>query len=488
MPSSRGWKTRRVLVLWAGLLALLLGLGIQVRGLGLGRLDNNDWLKYAASMATGPVGHAAVVPTDSAQQWKVRYQDRWLRFWHAKWLAEAPHSQWDTGPSWLLWLPSYLVQYATGGDKPVIDLKLLGLPVRIGIAAAFALLVGGCVLQFRGRRAAGVVLAIGLVALAMSVFDVTVISYANSFFRESSSQLFALALLALLAALPGRSNRLRWWVAATVALLVTSATAHLPLVAACWLVWLWLQRVDRSALAVPLALASLGGVVFGVLVAEPTTARNAAFNSLFYGALPHSEHPDEHLDRLGLPAAARDLVGKRAFSPEAELLVGSFPEVFTHRSLAVVILHEPSVVWHSLWAGAPELGRVGYLPREEAGEPRHDWLWIDAPRFFVLRQWEGSGRALLGMASLLGLVALAALSRSREGWTADLARITVLTVAIVWIELGVNALADGRSGLNRHLFLARLALDQALIFGAVLVATMVAGRDGGGRQGVGREA
>src|SRR5215471_18072594 len=87
---------RRALGLAA--LALVLAIALQIRTLGLGRLDNNDWLKYASSFVTHPVGLPATVSPDDHELWNERYTGRWLRYWQAKPLDEPPSSWWDTGP------------------------------------------------------------------------------------------------------------------------------------------------------------------------------------------------------------------------------------------------------------------------------------------------------------------------------------------------------------------------------------------------------
>lgn len=472
LPSSlgRSWAgDHRALLL--AVLALVLGVSLQIRALGLGRLDNNDWLKYASSFVSHPVGLPAVVSPDDRELWNQRYTHRWLRYWQAKSLIEPPTSRWDTGPIFLLWLPSYALMRWLAPDSP-IDLLLLGLPLRLGLVAGFVALAWMLARRAPPGQLETATMAGALVLLACSTFDVSNLSYSSSFFRESAAQLFELWLLVAFVGSDTEIAARRWWLAALAALTLTSATVHGVLALALALVWVTLAPPARRRLLGPLALGVLTAVGFNVLAADPNTVRANSYHGLFLGLLERSSKPSEHLARLGLPETALERMGHGAFEPRSQELIESFPQAFRHRAVLGVALREPLTVPRLMFAATPALGAApGYLAKVEPGVPRHVWRQSDARRTLILLGLD-AGPVLLAMATLLAALAGLVCWHGKDPWQLLLARLTLLSGAILWVELLANVLGDGMPGVGRHLFLARLALDQTLVLGGLLLVVL----------------
>ena len=450
--------------------ALACSIGLQAINWDFGRRDNGDWARFAPSFARSPVGFRAAGAPGDEPVYRAREVLDFLPLWVRKSPAEPPYSRLETGSSFPLWIGGWLINGVVHRE-PVLDLRLLGIPSRLLLTGGLAFLVFVLARSAPQGRRWRFALPLVAVALAAVHCDLGVISYANSFFRETAGQAGLAWTLGLLALPDEELLRRRWWLAAAVLFTTTSAAVHLVLVVPLAVVLLLSPRAARRALLAVVAVAGIVGVAFATIAVPPRQARNVAFNALFYGVLPESRDPAGMLSRLGLPPESLALVGERVYTPEGRAFVDRHDRP-RQSDVIAAILSEPGA-FARLATGTAGLlaGQAGDFGirssrQGDCAEPTP----LQAPRF---QTWSRSGLVGPGALVCLLVVAVAGLAfvRSSGEWRRRLAVLTSFCALAAAAEFTAALVGDGRSGVERHLFLGRILFDQSVLFAILLAVT-----------------
>ncbi len=502
MPATR----RSWIQITAGLLLAGTFAAANLPDLRYGRADNGDNARLAGHWLRGPVG-LALWPERSDPSWERRFFSCWHRHWDLRGgpadraaaaaavasgspLAPITPIAPDVGTSSLLWRLFFGLGRALGAGA--VDLVALGLLLRAGCLAALLLLYGMALRHFRQRpTAAAVLLALGLtLPLALLLADPRYTSFFNSLYREGGTLLFALLTTAALLAFSGA----RFWApllgaAAAGMLLAGSASAHfftaLLTAGALLLALLYRQfRAPRSPAGEDggdqgqgqggrrraAEWAGVGAAVACLLLAgaaaergtERQLRKNAAFHSLFRGALQLSDDPAGHLAYLGLPPAGLSYLETDAFEPASHAFILAHWDRIGHRATARVLLREPVLIARLLSHGASQLNDpflslllIYHDSCEYHPLPFTGWSGLKS-------RWLPGGSVLLAAlagAALLGLGSL--LHRDRRVFGVGLA-LAFASLAVLG-EIAVSVFGDGFADLGRHLVAASLFADLTLV-------------------------
>lgn len=476
-----------------GVLLAAVFLAANLPDLHFGRTDNGDNARLAGHWLRGPVG-LALWPARSDPTWERRFFGCWHRHWDLRTApadrALAPVAPPDVGTSSLLWRLAFGLSRVLGNDT--IDLLLLGLLLRAGCLGALLLIYRTALRHFRERLPGlAALLALGLtLPLALLLADPRYTTYFNSFYREGGTLLFALATVAALPTLSSPRFRVPLLgVTAAGVLLAGSASAHFftCLLTAGALLAAMLRRQLREPRSFvegaeeagearpprsPGRAAEWAGVgammvclLLAGMVAERGTERhlrkNAAYHTLFLGALQLSDDPAGHIAHLGLPPTALARISIDAFHAESHEFIQENWERIGHRATARVLLREPALIARLPREGADALygpfslilighQACDFRPLRFAG-----WTHLKArllPAGYPLL-------AALAGAALLGLAAL--LHRDRRIFGVGLALAFASLGALG--EIAVSVFGDGLADIGRHLVTAGLFVDLVLV-------------------------
>lgn len=454
-------------------------LATNFANLPYGRADNGDMARLAGHWLRGPVGYE-LWPDRSHPNWERRFFACWHRYWDLRAtpaeIAKAPPVVPDVGTTRFLWLAAFALDGALDrvpGSAPAFDLLVLGWLVRVVLLAALLGLYWTAAAHFQHRSGRLLPLLLTL-PLAFALADPRYTTFFHTFYRESGTLLYALLTVSALLAfsLP------RFWgplvgAAAAGMLLAGSASAHfftcLLTAGALLAATLRRQRSERSRSALA-AWAAAGLAVAGLLLVglgserqtERQLRKNAAYHTLFLGALRVSDDPAGHLAALGLPPTALARVGTDAFRTDSQQFIQEHWDRIGHRAAARVLLREPALIPRMLRWGAsklhdPFLGLVlivrencEYRPLAFAGWTR-----------FKDRLLPGGYPLLAGLAgaALLGLAALFDADRRVFGVGLALAYASLGALG----EIAVSVFGDGFADLGRHLVAASLFFDLVLV-------------------------
>jgi hypothetical protein len=480
-PAARAEKLVKVA------LAAWLAVAMYVQ-LDLGLADQGDFLRAIGWFTPGPVGLDAK-PILGAPHFMDRYFYYYLPYWryHSDAIDHALHAgDWGKTSTGLLWLPGVLVNRLAYSDE-VIYLPVVSLLPRLllfgALLALFAWIDAG-----GGRHKLALLLLLGVpLTLLLSTTDYLV--YLNSFYQETGSIIYLGLWIASLLYLKRRPKSLLRGLlcAAALTLLVCAKASNIYWavlgVAFLALVWRPWEQCGRRTLRLTALYAALTG---GILVTYETCAHNRvhvrlnAYQGLFYGILTFSENPSAHLAKLGYADHA-DCVGVSVFGPEGARFLKRQGGRLSSLDFLRVAWAEPRAMLRMLKFAIDNLQDISldYLGNHTAFDPRAK-PYAPPPVGITTERWWPPGSVSLlnlwsfvkfhafptGYAFLLTIglyVAVFLALLRREGFSADLALIGLMTAAACIVDACVAICGDGKPELIKHLFLANLLFDLATI-------------------------
>jgi hypothetical protein len=437
----------------------------------LGLADNGDFSRIMTWFTSGPVGFAKNWPPGGTEEWHRRF----FRDYLPDWKLDFPGTSKVRSSVLLLWWPGvWLNQLLFTG---VLKLWVMSLPAR---GLLFLSVLG--LLRWLERRSGSLrerLLLYGVVAvpLVLMLSTTDYLALLNSFYQETGSLVFL--LLFLLALLNLRRFRTSPWAygaaLAALGLLAAAKPSNfywaligVPAIAAL----VPLPRRQRLVLvAASLACAAPLGYGAYHLTKEANDPQIIAFHGLFYGVLTLSDQPQAHLQALGLPYDAACL-GVPSFDANGQRCRALYADAQLRRKTVLVLAREPVIIPRLLGfvAGQMQTTRLEYLGNHAAADR------AQRPPAPILRLWSVAKERYFprGYALLLTLIACIALNvwnLRGSPIRADLAFIGLLTSIACATEMLVAFLGDGRQEIVKHLLLANMLFDVAML--ASLAATLL---------------
>lgn len=388
-------------------------------------------------------------------------------------ITESPWLAWrGFGSSEVLFvkLSAIIGDWIFPGDR--FDLRLLGVIHLLAFVAAFWLLM-------RGWRASVGVSPLFLLPGFLLIFcDAGYTVYFNSFYSETSSLIFLLAMTGAglsLAAQPEKHPRRTLAVTAfclCAGLFIAAKPQNFTLIAPLLLFCARLFRIEKSksswAILIAFALSLVASAVSLNLIA-PWYTHNGRYQSVFYGILKDSPTPEQDLRDLGLDEKFAALADTTIFHENLPIDIrgqefrAEFYQRINHLKIVKFYLTHPSRFLTKLRLAA----RDGYQLRLNLGNfekatgapPRtesHRWsLWSD----FKQRHWPKSLWFLAAYWLLLLFLIVKGYAASHR-----LSREFCLTLwAMMILAFVTPIIGDGGSDLIKHMFLFNALFDLSLL-------------------------
>ncbi|MBE0642684.1 MAG: hypothetical protein IH600_01230 [Bacteroidetes bacterium] len=463
------------------LLTLLLAGSIVQLHVGLA--DNGDYTRLMVWMTSGPSGFAENWPPDGSAAYDQRFFQNLPAFWNldfpmtARWLSSIL----------LVWLPGVLLNMLLYSTH-TLYLPFISFMPRMAVLLFLWMLLRW-IDRESGRAAPLLYLLLGLPIVFIG-FNTDYVAYFSSLYQEPASLIGLMLILLTAAYYNGREdNAWRPWISAAAVFFMTTAklsNIHWALLGGLLLVpWEMLAgRPRRRAIYLLLIIAAPAG--FSMLQASLYHTRTVnAYQSIYCGALVFSDHPKEHLDRLGMSDGAQ-YIGDHAFCEAGREAMERYKPLMTHRTVLDIMAHEPTIAWDMLAFAADSMQRaeLTHLSKRvlynepHARQPWTAWLPASAAAATPLNAWTRLKRSAFPTGVPLIIVLLLLAVFPTFAWNhphrlvRTLARSTVLLALASLIEMWMQIFGDGQRDLIKHLYLANICFDGALLsaLGAALLA------------------
>ncbi len=296
--------------------------------------------------------------------------------------------------------------------------------------------------------------------------------YFNSFYQETASLIFMVATLISLTYLKreGTSIIRLLVVFFCIFLLVTAkpSNSYWAIIAIPFLIpWRSSWRKTFTHLLVSGFFAGLFFYISMQWGSAPYFRSLNAYHSLFLGSLLFSSQPSERLSELGLDNA-KICVGRSAFDQIGTQCHHRYSSQITQLTTIKVILREPLILPRMLKYAAEHMQRLNTglgirtikQPIQEVPPTMQLWTTMKE-RLFPKGGW-----LLLGLSIFFGISSIGIF---KAGLAKDLSIVGLLSSLGCLVDISVAVLMEGKADLVKHLFLANILFDIALISSISLV-------------------
>jgi hypothetical protein len=198
-----------------------------------------------------------------------------------------------------------------------------------------------------------------------------------------------------------------------------------------------------------------------------------------------SDRPQDHLDRLGMKNGAQ-YIGDHAFCDAGREAMYRYAPLMTHRTVVDILVHEPSIAWDMLVFAADSMQRaeLTHLAKRvlynepHSARPWPAWLPASAAAATPLNAWTRLKRSAFptGIPLIITLLLFFALPILAWNHSHRLIRTFARSAALLslasLIEMWMQIFGDGQRDLIKHLYLANICFDGALL--SSLALTIIA--------------
>jgi hypothetical protein len=342
----RARKFRNVLLLLGMFLILIVN-----REFGVA--DNGDFTRYVESFIAKPVELQNNWPNVTDKKiWHYRFFDQPLSYWDAGKNTDSSDAPWFTSAQ-IFWQGGLVLNNVFFYQK-VVNIRYTGMLFFLIQALALAALIS--VVDLNKRSAA---LAALLAFLAFT--DAQISAFYNSFYAESVPFIgvfvaFAFFLSRMFmdetSARKAKINRyigLASFLLLCLSVLAKRQYLYFVFPAALVAFYLWVYSRDLShkkkAIFFAAILIMLTSLMAGITLwsrkgnaSEADMTRITAYDSLYYGLLPHSGNPTQLLAELELPADSTRFIGQRAWNEPTRAFINNTPAITPGAFLKAIYL------------------------------------------------------------------------------------------------------------------------------------------------------
>ena len=436
-----------------------------------GLADNSDFSRIMTHFTSGPIHLDDNWPDQRRQpeEWRSRF----FSYWIPQWRLDFPEIEPSVESSViLLWYPGVIANYLFY-SKTILSMKFVALFPWLLLFGTLWLLLRW--IEHHSRRPILTLFTLALpLTLLISADDYTI--FLNSFYAETASLVYGFGLVVALLYL-GSTRRWRWFAVALLltALLITAKASYIYLVLVVPLL-VMLKGVTFRPKSTTLTLACMLGLLllgsqFG---RNPHLVRYNSYNSLFYGILPLSEKPQQHLETLGIPNAGY-CIDKLVYT----FVGGSCQDVYGSQmrfsnSLRVLV-DEPEllITVPRFVADEMHVTNLSYLGRRSESD-LFAFQWKETHRsvFNLWPQFKSHFPAGASFYLVISTYLIGCYLLRRNA----LAKIGLFFTLFVLFDMAIAFFGDGKQELTKHLLFANWQFDIATIFLGSAVATWVAER------------
>jgi hypothetical protein len=427
-----------------------------------GLADNGDFNRVMTWYTSGPA--------DMAENWPAvntpEYHQRFFWYFIPEWKLDFPLKGIFSSVE-LIWLPGVLLNWLTYSHT-VLSLIVIGLvPRLISLAILWLAFLW---INHSERSWRGLVLTLTLgIPLAFLLGSGAYTVYFNSFYQETGSYIFLFLFLASLVFAWRHENAMwpRFLALAALFCLLTAKVSNIYwVIPGILLVVPWRNVSARPKAYIPLYICCAAVLILAVILSpnRPDIRKGQTFQSLFNGALIFSSQPTKRLDELGLKGARR-CISQYAAQPVGQGCVEQFGDKVSFLSTVQVILHEPIILFRIIRFSAKNMQTTNLeLGKTASGGPRLTELQTALTSGWALLKEALFPRGIGLLATLAGFTVLFSVSLWRaRSFQRELALFGLLATLACLVDMNVQVLGDGRADILKHMFLANVLFDIALI-------------------------
>jgi hypothetical protein len=439
-------------------LILLLGLLTQFN---LGLADNGDFMRNIGWFSTGPVG-LETWPEPGTEAFGQRFFKYWIPYWKLDFPKNSPGL---TSSALLLWAPGIVLNYLFY-SKSFLFLPLATLFPRFLYFVILWLTFQWIAYSKLGIKTRIIIdISLGL-PLVLLMITTEYVVYLNSFYQETASFIFVFFLFAALIYLRrARYSQIRIALfLLAVYLLMTAKASNIY-----WVLILGiLLNPWRELGAKPVAKLvgiSIVAVLFVFISNQLTTTlgmnNNTMYESLFLGALTSSKYPDQRLKELNL-SEARKCVSTSPYSGPGVKCLRVYGNQMSYLNTLQVFAHEPLVMARMIRYAADRMQNLStYLGIRTFTDQRKGPSVILNLWAAVKKAWFPKGYFLLIILGAFTVIFLIHLQT--KGFIQELSLIGLISSISILFDWGIALLAGGKADMIKHLYLANLLFDIALL-------------------------
>jgi hypothetical protein len=494
-------------------IALMIYLALsQVASLRIGMADSGDFTRVMTWFTSGPANMNGNWQASGTPE----YDQRFFKYYIPDWKLDFPLYGIFSSVE-LLWLPGVVLNWVFY-SQTVLTMMMVGLVPRLLSLVILWLALRWINAETKHPPApptAGLILTLTLGGpLTLLLGSAAYMAYFNSFYQETGSFIFLFLFLAALinawridhvrpraAQKEGRSSgdgepigvkeplRPYLWprylaLAALLGLLTSKVSNIYWIIPGVLLVVPWRKVVEKPKAYIPLYIGVAATLALAVILipSRQSNRQAQAYHSLFVGTLTFSDHPLAHLQEIGV-GPRMDCVGKDAYEYTGQVCFEQLKDQVSFASSALVIWHEPAILLRMEQYVAKFIQRLktglgkyaSSDPRSTGGPktlmdlwellkghffPSGNAFWVAIIAFtvlFVVEAVHPPGQ-ITGKPGVLTPDASPLRSFSQQ-----LALIGLVAALACVVDMNVAVLGDGQREIVKHLFLANVLFDIALI-------------------------
>ncbi len=453
-PLKKSPKIFKIIALFL-MVVFLAGQYLQLQ---TGYADNGDFRRANQLFTDSPVGFSKQPPEFGTPEHTLRYYHYWQPEWNFRPAIPSLYSAFSS--TILLWIPGALLNYLFISDTILYVVVLSIFPRLLAGLSLFGLIVYFSI----HKRYALFLLALILLPLVLLLNTSNNAAYFNSFYQESGSLVYFLLLITWLLLRGKIANHP--WVAIGYGLLFLTTTAKASNFYFPFLfipVLFDLKKTVQSPKMAALVLAlTLLPVAFTITLVGDRSPANR-YNSLFFGVLVSSKHPEQRLIDIGItdPDAIKCRGG--FFSELSMACYEKYRDKVSLKSIGIFILREPNILVNHAERLANTMqqtdnDRGKYAPGDETHRNEilyNGWARLKENHF-------PKGWTFYWFLLAQSLIALLLKWKNSHPLVQDFSTLNIILLGGIWLDMWVAIFGDGIADLVKHLFMANLMFDLSI--------------------------
>jgi hypothetical protein len=470
-------KRQNKLDILVKLMILLFFIIANLIQLNTGMADNGDFLRLAGWFSSGPTDFSATV-TPEHPDYYLRYFEHWLPYWR----LDFPLQGAVLSSALIIWLPGIMLNVVTVNAN-ILYLPVVSIPLRVFLFCFIWLAFKYIDARIEEKRAWYYCLFVLPMVFVFSSTDY--IAYLNTFYQEAVLLISFPFFCGIWLYLRYHRGRLRTYhyvlLFIGTLLLATTKASNLiiPLLAAPFLLLDIFPKIKPAKfILLILVFAILPCITSFFLTTREEYNDVYNYDSVYRGALLYSQEPEKRLKELGLEGTENCI--DKSWYRGGQACAGDLISKLNFFTPLTIMAHEPGVALSELLSAANTMQylKMDHLGYWEEGNPVVPLrgsinLWSKVKTLIFPRGW-----GLL--VSLIFLAVLFIKNRKQNTMASDLSSLGLFLVVVCWVDMCVQIYADGVIFTDnpRHLLLANLAFDFAIILGLNVLVLWVLGNSG----------
>lgn len=434
---------------------------ISIYHLNIGIADNGDWGRTILWFSDKPQGFSEFWPSDHFE-----YEKRFFNYWLPNWEFNFQFGE-IFSSSLFIWLPgaflNYLFYSSTTMFLPLVSI----IPRFLLIFLLYRFLI---FIENKTRNPLLFYLICGIpFTFLISTTDYLI--FLNSFYQEIGTLIYLLSLFIISLGIFSSENLSKIKIISLYFLLTLLALAkpnnfYWPIFYTFILLFAGYKikgKYSNFSIVVLIIFVIISSIASVTISRLPSSMSYTKYHTIFYGALTFSDHPEDHLEKLGYDQDAISCIGISGFHDQI-----CFEKYKNNTSLSQLIqiyISEPGVFLNSLVYTASNMQnlRLDYLGNYQRGDQTQYRknklnLWSEIKKLVFPK-----GLFLLLLTITIITVLAFFVKKEKTNPRNTFCYLTIMFLSACVLDMIIAIIGDGRQELTKHLFAANLCFDLGTI-------------------------